>query len=126
MCKEDKKNCGCQENSGDCGCDNKHESEGCGCGGDHGDGCGCGHDHGHGHQTVTLLLDDDTELTCPVLDLFEINEQEYIALFHPVDETALLYRFHEHEDGGIEIESLSSDEEFDLVSKTFLALQEED
>lgn len=123
MCNEDKKNCGCQENSGDCGCDNKHESEGCGCSSEHGEGCGCGHNHGQ--QTITLLLEDDTEITCPIIDLFEINEQEYIALFHPIEETALLYRFFEMEDGSIEIESLLSDEEYDLVSKTFLALQEE-
>lgn len=120
-----------KENS--CGCDEKGENS-CGCGGseqDKGDGCGCGgHDHDHGehdqnHHTVTLTLEDDTELDCPVIDAFEINEQQYMALLHPLDETVLLYRFFENEDETIDLETIDGDEEFELVSKTFMALQED-
>jgi len=116
-----------------CGCDEKGEI-GCGCGGNEqnkGDGCGCGsHDHDHGehdqnHHTVTLTLEDDTELDCPVIDVFEINEQQYMALLHPLDETVLLYRFFENEDETIDLETIDGDEEFELVSKTFMALQED-
>ena len=31
-------------------------------------------------MTVTLTLDDDTELECVVLTIFEAGEREYIAL----------------------------------------------
>lgn len=118
MCKDDKHDeieagCGCEEN-GECNCGDDKD-------------CDCGHDHDHEghHHTVTLVLDDDQELECPVIEIFEVGEQEYIALFHPVDETALLYRFKDYEDGTIEIDSLESDEEYEKVSKVFLALQEE-
>ena len=31
--------------------------------------------------TVTLTLDDDTELECAVLTIYEVDGQEYIAFF---------------------------------------------
>jgi len=85
------------------------------------DGCGCGedhdHDHDHGHDTVTLTLENGQEMECPIIDIFTIEKQDYIALLHPVDQTALLYRFHDYEDGTIEIDSIESDEEFDKVAE---------
>lgn len=118
MSEQDKRDdieqpCGC-ETDGECNCDEDKE-------------CGCGHDHDHdheGHNSVTLELEDGTELICPIIDLFEVNDQEYIALFHPIDESALLYRFHDYDDGTIEITSLE-DDEYDVVSKRFMALQDE-
>lgn len=86
------------------------------------DDCGCGHDHDHDHDhddhdVVTLTLEDGSELECPILDIFELDDQEYIALLHPVDDVALLYRFKDHEDGTIEIDSIESDDEFEKVSE---------
>lgn len=132
MNSDKEKNCGCgngnkEEQGCGCGGHDKDKSEGCGCGGhdhDHGDGCGCG-GHDHEHHSVTLTLEDDTELNCPIVDAFEINEQQYMALLHPVDETVLLYRFFENEDETIDLETIDEDEEFELVSKTFMALQED-
>lgn len=133
MHSDSHKGCGCGNHTEDikhedgCGCDNKGSEE-CGCeshGHDHGEGCGCGnHDHHHGHS-VTLTLEDNTELVCPVLDIFEINEQEYIALLNPEEQTAMLYRFHETEDDSIFIENIDSEEEFQMVSKTFMSMQED-
>lgn len=112
---------------------------GCGCGG-HGhehknhEGCCGGHGHNHEHEhehehldhdVVTLVLESGAEIKCPVIDIFEVNEREYIALLHPVEETALLYRFEDIGDGTIDIETINDDVEFDLVSKKFLELQEE-
>lgn len=134
MNSDKEKNCGCgDKDEKGCGCGthdhNEGKSEGCGCGGhdhDHGDGdgCGCG-GHDDNHHSVTLTLEDDTELDCPIIDAFEINEQQYMALLHPVDETVLLYRFFENEDDTIDLETIDADEEFELVSKTFMALQED-
>lgn len=146
--KEEKGCCGGNESKEDsncCGGNHDHDhSDGCGCGGhdnkdsdgccggghdhDHGDGCGCGghdHDHDEHHHSVTLTLEDDTELNCPIVDAFEINEQQYMALLHPVDETVLLYRFFENDDDTLDLETIESDEEFELVSKTFMSLQED-
>ena len=98
-----------------------HQCENCTCEHDHEHE----HEHEHEHQTVTLTLEDNTELVCEIIDLFEIDGQEYIALLHPVEETALLYRFEEFEDGEIEIHNIDDHDEYQLVSAKFLALQEE-
>lgn len=82
--------------------------------------CGCGHDHDHDHEqehdTVTLTLDDGAELECPILDIFEVDKQNYIALLHPIDDMALLYKFFDYEDGTIEVTPIESDKEFEKVS----------
>ena len=75
------------------------------------------------HETVTLTLEDNTQLICPIIDLFEIADQEYIALLHPTEETALLYQIFQHEDEEIEINTIEDHEEYELASKTFLSLQ---
>jgi len=127
MNSDKEKDCGCNnKEEGCCGNGNGENTEhvhGEGCGHDHDaeDGCGCGHEE----HTVTLTLDDDTELECPILEAFDINAQGYIALLHPVDETVLLYRFSDNDDETIDIETIEADDEFELVSKTFLSLQED-
>lgn len=51
------------------------------------------------HNTITLTLDDDTEVECAILTIFPVDAQEYIALL-PLDENGqnqngevYLYRF---------------------------------
>jgi len=86
------------------------------------DGCGCGldheqdHEHENEHDTVTLTLDDGAELECPIIDIFEVESKNYIALLHPVDEMILLYKFFDHEDGTIEVNPIDDDAEFEKVS----------
>lgn len=87
------------------------------------DGCDCGHDH---HDSIKLEFDDGEELDCPILELFEIEGQEYIALLHPVEETALLYRFEDNGDGTIDLTSIEDDEEYELVSETFISFLEDE
>lgn len=119
----------------------KCQSGGC-CGGGHhkhhqeGEGGGCcgghGHHHDHDHEhhdhehqahdIVTLELEDGTELSCPVIDLFDVEEKTYIALLHPVEETVLIYQFFDYEDGSIELTVIEDEDEYTLVSKTFLEL----
>ncbi len=67
-------------------------------------------------QTLKLTLDDGNEMECVIIDLFDIDEQTYIALLHPVEETALLYRFKELSEGSIDLTNIESDEEFEKVS----------
>lgn len=76
--------------------------------------------------TVTLTLENNEELECTVLNIFEADEKEYIALL-PLDENGdntdgqiYLYRFidnGEEEEPGLE--NIEEDEEFDRVSAIF-------
>lgn len=76
--------------------------------------------------TVTLTLENNEELECAVLNIFETDEKEYIALL-PLDENGdntdgqiYLYRFidnGEEEEPGLE--NIEEDEEFDRVSAIF-------
>lgn len=76
--------------------------------------------------TVTLTLENIEELECAVLNIFEAEEKEYIALL-PLDENGdntdgqiYLYRFidnGEEEEPGLE--NIEEDEEFDRVSAIF-------
>ena len=83
-------------------------------------------DEFEGRDTVTLTLDDDSELECIVLNIFKGGDREYIALL-PLDENGdntdgqiYLYRFidnGEQEEPGLE--NIEEDEEFDRVSAVF-------
>lgn len=98
----------------DCKC-NGNEDEILDCGCDHEDGdCDCGHDH----DTIWITLDDDTEVECNVLGVFEVKDNEYIALLPKEDDTVLLYGFKE-DDEGIELIAIESDEDFEAVSEAF-------
>ena len=96
---------------------------GCGCGHNHEEhsdcGCGCGHEEEM--ETMFLTFDDDTEVECGVLGVFDVDGKEYIALLPITDETVLLYEYRETEDG-IELDSIESDEEFNKVSEVFNSL----
>ena len=89
--------------------------------------CGCGHAHEHEHEheeydTIVLTLDDDTELECIVLDVFEVDEQAYIAMVSIEEEQVLIYRYIEVEDGEEDeftLETIDNEEEFELVSRAF-------
>ena len=75
---------------------------------------------------VTVTLEDDTELDCEILIIFEADGQDYIALL-PVDEEGnsledmgiLLYRYFETEDGTPVLDNIESDEEAAFVSEVF-------
>lgn len=74
--------------------------------------------------TVTLTLDDGSELECAVLSIFPAGENQYIALI-PLDQEdsdegeVYLYRFQEFENGEIQLDNIIDDEEYELVSDAF-------
>jgi len=94
--------------------------------------CGCGCDHEHDEdclneelETMTLTLDDDTELECAVLGVFEvegIEGKEYIALLPHDEETVLIYEYKELENEEVELVSIDDDDEFEKVSAGFDAI----
>ncbi len=74
--------------------------------------------------TVTLTLEDDSELECTVLTVFEAAGREYIALLPTTGEDAengdvYLYRFIETDDEEPGIEDIEDDEEFQIASDAF-------
>ena len=96
-------------------------------------GCGCGHDHEHEEdvmdlETMFLTLDDDTEMECGILGVFEVEGlegKEYIALLPLEDGTVLLYEYKEVGDE-IELNVIEDDDEFDKVSNAFYDMYEDE
>ena len=81
---------------------------------------------------VTITLDDNSELDCEIVVIFEVDGQDYIALM-PVDDDGgepleemgvLLYRYFETSDGTPVLDNIESDEEADIVSEVFDELLE--
>lgn len=74
--------------------------------------------------TVTLTLDDDTELECLVLNIFPAGDKEYIALL-PMDGEeeeegeVYLYRYEEDAEGNPSLTNIEDDDEFEIVSDAF-------
>ena len=76
--------------------------------------------------TMTLDLDDGGKLECIVLNVFPVNNREYIALLPMNDEghveedaQIFLYRFEELGDDEVNLETIEDDDEFELVSDYF-------
>lgn len=75
---------------------------------------------------VTITLEDDSELDCEIIIIFEVEDHDYIALL-PVDDEGnaledmgiLLYRYFETEDGSPVLDNIESEEEAALVSDAF-------
>ncbi|MET3617522.1 uncharacterized protein YrzB (UPF0473 family) [Peptoniphilus olsenii] len=96
---------------------NQHEHCGCGCGEHNHD-----HDHEQTYQTITLTLDDNSELVCIVIGIFECDNNEYIALVPESEEDGdevLLYKYKEISEEEVELDVIESDEEFEKVTAKF-------
>ncbi|MCI7794903.1 MAG: DUF1292 domain-containing protein [Lachnospiraceae bacterium] len=75
-------------------------------------------------MTVTLTLDDGTELECVVLTIFEAGGKDYIALLpldgqEAEDGEVYLYRYTEDANGTPDLENIVSDEEYEIVVDAF-------
>lgn len=75
-------------------------------------------------MTVTLTLDDGSELECVVLTIFEAAGKDYIALLpldgkEAEDGEVYLYRYTENADGTPELDNIISDEEYEIVADAF-------
>ena len=95
-----------------------------------GDCADCGSDCQDLDQpTVTLTLDDDTEMECGILGVFEVEGlegKEYIALL-PLDENlepneagdVYLYQYNETEDGEPDLGNIEDDDEYEIAADAF-------
>ncbi len=75
--------------------------------------------------TVTLTLDNDEELECVVLTIFETLGKKYIALL-PVDENGenedgdvFLYRYIDTNPEDPDLENIEDDDEYEAVADAF-------
>ena len=80
--------------------------------------------------TVTLTLEDDTEVECMVLTIFPAGDREYIALLpmDSVDEDegeVYLYRYEEDADGNPNLTNIEDDDEYETVADAFDELLDE-
>ena len=105
MSDEQNKDFGCNGNCSSCGSD-------------------CG-DLNLEQPTVTLTLDDDSEVTCAILTIFPAGGKEYIALL-PLNEDGetedgevYLYRYLENENGQPTLDNIETDEEYDIAADAF-------
>lgn len=74
--------------------------------------------------TVTLSLDDGSEIECAVVTIFEAGDNDYIALLPLEGEEAeegevFLYRYSETNDGEPILDNIETDEEYEIVSDAF-------
>jgi uncharacterized protein YrzB (UPF0473 family) len=124
---------GCCGGGHDEQCDTNHEHQEGGCCGSHGEGEGCGN-HGHGGcgghhhkqpQTLTLLMEDDTELTCRILNYVNHNDQTYILLLHPNEKSVMIYRFIKNADGSVFLDDITDEEEFNAVANIYTTYQQQ-
>lgn len=109
---EENKNCGCG-----CGCGHEEENT-TGC------GCGCGDETEESIIYVTFDDEDDTEVPCSVLDIFECNGREYIAIAPKADvdneDEAEVYFYRYSEDGEeVKLDDIETDEEWNDVAELF-------
>lgn len=82
---------------------------------------------------VTLNMDDGNDIECRILTIFDVGEQDYIALL-PLDEDGndnedgevFIYRYFEDEKGEPSLDNISSDEEYETVSDRFDELLDEE
>jgi uncharacterized protein YrzB (UPF0473 family) len=73
--------------------------------------------------TVTLTLDNDEEIECAIISIFDVQERQYIALLPLSGNDAeqgevYLYRYEEN-GGNPELSNIETDEEFEIVSDAF-------
>ena len=77
------------------------------------------------HSTITLTMEDDTEVECAILTIFPVDAKEYIALLPEDDDTVLIYQY--NEDGEeVELSLIEDDDTFEKVSQAFDELWEDE
>ena len=77
------------------------------------------------HRTITLTMDNNTEVECAILTIFPVEDKEYIALL-PLDENGqnntgevYLYVFSRTESGDPMLANIESDEEYEKAAVAF-------
>ncbi len=74
--------------------------------------------------TVTLTLDDDTEVECAILSIYPVGDKEYIALLPLGGEEeesgeVYLYRYLENDNSEPTLENIEDDDEYESAADAF-------
>lgn len=82
-------------------------------------------------DTITLILEDNTEVECDILAIFPIKEQFYVALMPQTqlegfEEDAYFFFRYESDGTEVEITEIESDEEWEAVEDKFEELLDEE
>lgn len=103
-----------EEHKCGCGCGHDHEEkhEECGCGHDH-EECGCGSDHDHEAFVIDLEDENGNVVSCPIIDAFEYEENEYVLAQNPEDDSVYMFK-----SVGEEL-VVPEEEEFDKVASYY-------
>lgn len=110
----------------DCKCDHDHDCD---------DNCECGCDHDEPVIYVTFDDEGDEEVPCVVLDIFECNGRNYIAISPKADvdeeDEAEVYFYRFSEDGEeVQLDDIETEEEWnavaDLFDKNFFGVEGEE
>ena len=87
-------------------------------------GGGCGGSQTEIPHTITLTMEDDTEVECAILTIYPVDSKEYIALL-PLDENGenedgevYIYRY-DNSTGSPVLENIEDDEEYEAVADAF-------
>lgn len=76
-------------------------------------------------RTITLTMNDDTEVECAILTTFPVNDKKYIALLalddngQPATGEVYLYTFSVTESGDPLLANIDSDEEYEQAAEVF-------
>ena len=76
--------------------------------------------------TLTLTLDDGSELTCEVIGSLEHGGKEYIAVLPEGEENFWIYEYRENEDDTLEIDNIDDEDLFAEIGKSFEELFSEE
>ena len=79
-------------------------------------------------MTVTLTLEDDSELLCGVVAIFPVEDKDYIALDPLEQETdgVFLYRLKHKNIEDLVLENIEDEKEFELASNAFNELLDDE
>ena len=79
------------------------------------------------NEIITLEFDDDQEIECEIMGVFDCDGKEYIALIpHDDSDDVYLYGYKEVGDDEFELIDIEDDELFEKVAAEFDAIMEED
>lgn len=89
------------------------------------------HNHDHDHEgfseTVILTDNEGNETEFDIIASLEVNEIEYAILAEPDSEdTVLIFKVHEMENGEFDFEGVTDDEEAQDVIESFYELLDEE
>ncbi len=97
----------------------------CGCTASDCASCGGGCTSNEEHRTITLTMEDDTEVECAILTIYPVDDKEYIALL-PLDENGqnqsgevYLYAFSRTEEGDPMLANIEDDAEYAKAADAF-------